>query len=158
MEENVLEEQTEEVNAPNETAIDAQTAESEPQPIEANEEAISEAEEEAVDFAALAAADLAELKAQFPALGGIHSLAALSDPVRYAELREFGLSPKEAYLATGGTPRRASDNRAHLFSAVPRTSASASEPISAAQMAEARRLFSDLSDAQIYKLHKKVSN
>lgn len=111
-----------------------------------------------IDYAALAAEDLAELKAQFPSLKSLSSLAALSDPVRYAELRECGLSPKEAYLAIGGTPRRASDNRAHLFSAVPRASATAPEAISAAEMAEARRLFADLSDAQIYKLHKKVSN
>ncbi len=114
--------------------------------------------EKDVDYAALAAEDLAELKAQFPALKELPSLAALSDPVRYAELRDMGLSPKEAYLATGGTARRRSDNRAHLFSAVPRASALATNLPSSAEMAEARRLFSNLSDAQIHRLYKKVTN
>ena len=116
------------------------------------------AEEDAVDYAALAAEDLADLKAQFPALKSLPSLAALSDPVRYAELREMGLSPKEAYLAIGGTARRKSDNRAHLLSAVPRASALANGLPSNAEMAEARRLFSNLSDAQIHRLYKKVTN
>ena len=118
----------------------------------------TENEEDAVDYAALAAEDLADLKAQFPALKSLPSLAALSDPVRYAELREMGLSPKEAYLAIGGTARRRSDNRAHLLSAVPRASALANGLPSNAEMAEARRLFSNLSDAQIHRLYKKVTN
>lgn len=118
----------------------------------------TENEEDIVDYAALAAEDLADLKAQFPALKSLPSLAALSDPVRYAELREMGLSPKEAYLAIGGTARRRSDNRAHLLSAVPRASALANGLPSNAEMAEARRLFSNLSDAQIHRLYKKVTN
>lgn len=125
--------------------------------IEQETEASPEEAEE-IDYAALAAEDLAALKAQFPALKSLSSLAALTNPVRYAELRELGLSPKEAYLASGGTPRAIRDNRSHLLSAVPRTSAAAAEGISVSEMAEARRLFSDLSDAQIYKLHKKVTN
>lgn len=127
-------------------------------PTEPAENAGDEAETEAVDYAALAAEDLAALKAQFPALRELSSLAALSDPVRYAELREMGLSPKEAYLATGGTARRASDNRAHLLSAVPRQGALATNLPTAEQMAEARRLFSNLSDAQIHRLYQKVTN
>ena len=118
----------------------------------------TENEEDTVDYAALAAEDLADLKAQFPALKSLPSLAALSDPVRYAELREMGLSPKEAYLAIGGTARRRSDNRAHLLSAGPRASALANGLPSNAEMAEARRLFSNLSDAQIHRLYKKVTN
>lgn len=152
MEDIVLEEQAE-------TALEVTQAASDDLPsIDRDTDAVPDETPAEIDYAALAAEDLATLKAQFPALKNANSLAVLPDPVRYAELRECGLSPKEAYLATGGTPRKASDNRAHLFSAVPRASASASEPISASEMAEARRLFSDLSDAQIYKLHKKVSN
>lgn len=129
-----------------------------PQEPTENADGAAEAEEEAVDYAALAAEDLAALKAEFPALRQLTSLAALSDPVRYAELREMGLSPKEAYLATGGTARRASDNRAHLMSAVPRQGALAANLPTAEQMAEARRLFSNLSDAQIHRLYQKVTN
>ena len=125
---------------------------------EENEDPLIEEAEDSVDYAALAAEDLAELKAQFPALKELPSLAALPNPVRYAELRDMGLSPKEAYLATGGTARRRSDNRAHLLSAVPRASALATNLPSGAEMAEARRLFSNLTDAQICKLYKKVTN
>ena len=125
-------------------------------PLEAPEE--NEIEKDAMDYAALAAEDLAELKAQFPMLKTLSSLASLPDPVRYAELRDMGLSPKEAYLATGGTARRKSDNRAHLLSAVPRASALASNLPSSEEMAEARRIFSNLSDAQIHRLYKRVTN
>lgn len=118
----------------------------------------SEQAEEAIDYAAVAAEDLSELRAQFPALRALPSLAALADPVRYAELREMGLSPKEAYLAIGGTARRKSDNRSHLLSSVPRSSALAENLPSGEEMAEARRLFSNLSDAQIHRLYKKVTN
>lgn len=125
---------------------------------EENADTVEDESEETVDYAALAAEDLAELKAQFPALKELPSLAALPNPVRYAELRDMGLSPKEAYLATGGTARKRSDNRAHLLSAVPRSSALATGLPSGAEMAEARRLFSNLTDAQICKLYKKVTN
>lgn len=121
-------------------------------------EATDEAPPEEVDYAAVAQADLEDLKGQFPALGTLASLTELPDPIRYAELRELGLSPREAYLATGGTPRRKSDNRTHLFSSVPRTSARGRDLPSSEQMAEARRLFSDLNDTEIYRLFKKVSN
>lgn len=116
------------------------------------------AEDTPIDYAALAAEDLKALKSQFPALRELSSLASLSDPIRYAELREMGLSPKEAYLATGGAVRKPTDNRAHLLSAVPRASALTATPISGDEMAQARRLFSDLSDAQIHQLYKKVTN
>ncbi len=121
----------------------------------------TEAEEAALaaeDYEKIAKEDLAALKAQFPALAGLASLGALPNPVRYAELRELGLSPAEAYLATGGAPRKRSDNRAHLQSAVPRIGALGSTTLSAEEMAEARRLFSDLDDAQIHRLFKKVTN
>ena len=116
------------------------------------------AAEDAPDYAALASADLSALKEEFKHLTSLCSLAELPDPGRYGELRELGLTPKEAYLAIGGTVRRASDNRAHLTSAVPRTSALGADLPTAEQMAEARRIFTDLSDEQIYRLYKKVVN
>ena len=146
------------------------TAERAEAPTDATAEKASEAAEEqkaaeksaedadTINYAALAEADLAALKAQFPALEGITSLTMLDHPVRYGELRELGLSPKEAYLATGGHVRKKSDNRSHLYSAVPRASAAALGLPSAKEMEDARRLFSDLSDAQIHRLYKKVTN
>ena len=124
----------------------------------ARESAAEAAEEEATDYARLAAEDLLALKAQFPALRSLTSLLELPDAVRYAELRELGLSPREAYLATGGTPRQRADNRSHLLSAVPRRSALGTELPTSEEMAEARRLFADLTDAQIHRLYKKVMN
>ena len=116
------------------------------------------AAEDTPDYAALASADLSALKEEFAHLTSLCSLAELPDPGRYGELRELGLTPKEAYLAIGGTVRRASDNRAHLTSAVPRTSALGADLPTTEQMAEARRIFTDLSDEQIYRLYKKVVN
>lgn len=110
------------------------------------------------DYERIAAEDLSVLKAQFPALAALSSLVALPNPSRYAELRELGLSPAEAYLATGSIARKKSDNRAHLRSAVPRMGAVSATALTAEEMAEARRLFSDLSDAQIHRLYKKVMN
>ena len=112
---------------------------------------------EEADYEAVARADLDALKAQFPALSALTSLAELPDPARYGELRELGLTPREAYLAIGGAPKRKSDNRSHLFSSVPRTSAHGRDLPTSEQMAEARRLFSDLNDAQIHRLYKKVT-
>ncbi len=114
-------------------------------------------EAEEADYEAVARADMDALKAQFPALSALTSLAELPDPARYGELRELGLSPREAYLAIGGTPKRKSDNRSHLFSSVPRTSAHGRDLPTSEQMAEARRLFTDLNDAQIHRLYKKVT-
>ena len=138
-------------------SLEETAAEAIDEPSEEDAAPLEDEAEESVDYAALAAEDLAELKAQFPALKELPSLAALPDPVRYAELRDMGLSPKEAYLATGGTARRRSDNRSHLLSAVPRASALATNLPSGAEMAEARRLFSNLTDAQIHRLYKKVT-
>lgn len=152
------------------TATEAEASEAQPLSEEEAEAAAEEVTEEApeespetealteADFERIAAEDLEALRAQFPALRDISSLAALPDPSRYGELRELGLSPAEAYLATGGKPRRGSDNRAHLTSAVPRMGAIGTAALSTEQMAEARRLFSDLSDAQIHRLYKRVTN
>ena len=110
--------------------------------------------EEEADYEAIARADLEDLRAQFPSLS---SRTELPDPARYGELRELGLSPREAYLAIGGASRRKSDNRSHLFSSVPRTSARGRDLPSSEQMTEARRLFADLNDAEIHRLYKKVT-
>ncbi len=106
-------------------------------------------------------ADMEELKRDFPALSSITSLGELENPARYGELRELGLSAREAYLATT-TPKvqRALpyDNRSHLRSAIPRAHGGTGEQISAAEMREARELFSELSDSEIVKLYKKVNS
>ena len=110
---------------------------------------------DAVDYARVAAEDLVTLKAEFPELLELRDICELNNPLRYAALRDLGLSPAEAYLATAKrTPKR--DNRAHL-SAVGSISYAPQGTMTEAEMSAARELFSDISDAQIRKLYKKVT-
>lgn len=51
----------------------------------------------------------------------------------------------------------APDTRAHLTSSVPRTAASPKQLMTPAELREARELFSGLSDSEINRLYKKVT-
>ena len=108
------------------------------------------------DYAALAAADMRELCAQFPELTGKKSITELDNPLRYAALRDLGLTPGEAYLATAKRSPRY-DNRSHLQSAVPRGAASSEKELVGRELDECRELFFGLSDREIQKLYKKVT-
>ena len=112
---------------------------------------------ESLDYGQVARRDLEELKSLFPALLGLTSITQLDDPLRYAALRDLGLSPKEAYLATGGISIPAYDNRGHLSSAVPKMAAASKDEMSASQLSDARMIFHDLSDREIQRLYKKVT-
>ena len=108
-----------------------------------------------VDYAALAARDLGEIKRLAPALAGLSHLAELPNALRYAALRDAGLSVEEAlhaachaYLAP-----RAADNRAHLRSAVPIGAAGTPSRMTAAEMREARELFGDLTEGELERLY-----
>ena len=107
------------------------------------------------DYAALAARDLAELTEKFPEARQLSSIAQLPNALRYAQLRDLGLSPTEAYLATGRIKAPA-DNRAHLHSRVPRGSSDAGKDMRASELSSARELFSSLSDDEIRRLYKRV--
>lgn len=109
-----------------------------------------------IDYAALAKQDMEELKKDFPHLSGKTSIAELDNPLRYAALRDLGLTPREAFLATN-SPVTKYDNRSHLSGAVPRRAGSASDTLGANELMAARELFADLSDREIQKLYKKVS-
>ena len=110
----------------------------------------------ATDYDALAEADMKELKSLFPELHSADSIASLPNPVRYAALRDLGLSPREAYLATS-EPQRRYDNRSHLTSVVPHGAGGGASVMSARELDEARALFSGLSDREIRRLYKKVT-
>ncbi len=112
---------------------------------------------EAADYAALEAADMEVLKKEFPELAELCSLTELEHPARYGTLRELGLSPKEAYLATEHRRAKEVDNRSHLRSAIPHAVGTSGEVISASELAAARELFLGLSDHEIRKLYKKVT-
>ena len=111
---------------------------------------------EEADYETVARADLDALKAQFPALSALTSLAELPDPARYGELRELGLSPREAYLAT--RPRRTlQQSRAHLTSASPASRRAPAPAIPQRELRLARELFDGLSDTEIEALYKRVT-
>ena len=106
------------------------------------------------EFEALAAVDLAELKSEFPELRRLSHIAELENGSRYAALRELGLTPREAYLATSrGVP----DGRAHLSPAMPKPAGVPERAMSSRLFREARELFSDMSDGEIRALYKRVT-
>lgn len=111
-------------------------------------------EDDTTDYAVLAMRDLAELAEIFPEVRAKRSITELSNPLRYAALRDLGLTPKEAYLAT--EDRRVADNRAHLTSRVP-SSARAGSSLSGRELDMARELFSGLTEREIQRLYKKVN-
>jgi hypothetical protein len=119
-------------------------------------EALGEEEEKGTDYAALALSDMRELISLFPHLKGKKSVSELENPLRYAALRDLGLTPREAYLATASHTAHY-DNRSHLRSAVPIGAGAMGQSMSARELEEARELFSGLSDRDIQKLYKRVT-
>jgi hypothetical protein len=111
---------------------------------------------DAVSYEELARRDLEEIRSKFPEARGLRSITALPNALRYAELRDLGLSPTEAYLATGRL-RPASDNRAHLNSKVPKGSSERGSFMKLSELNSARELFSSLSDEEIQRLYKRVN-
>lgn len=109
----------------------------------------------AVDYDEIIRSDILELRSRFPELSGIEGITDLDNPIRYAELRDLGLSPREAYLATSER-RQKPDTRRHLSSAVPKRAAMPAG-LSQSELSEARELFSGLSDAELNRLARRVN-
>ncbi len=123
-----------------------------------NPKIIPEGEEEfrAEEINAELEADLAELAEEFPETAAVSNIAELRCGSRYSELRELGLSAREAYLATA--PRAAlPDTRAHLSDSFPRPSRSPRTAMTRAELHEAREIFAGLDDSQIMELYRKVT-
>lgn len=112
-------------------------------------------EEATVDYATVVKADIAELSAEFTELKDLTDITELENPLRYAALRDLGLTPAEAYLATTKN-RHKKDNRSHLFG-MPMVSSAHSAAMPEGELEAAREIFTDISDAQIRKLYKKVT-
>ena len=129
--------------------------------VEGAEADVAEDEESATygesepDYEAIIKEDIATLKAEFPELGGIEDITDLHNPLRYAALRDLGLSPAEAYLATA--KRVKTDTRAHLKSAHGRSAAPAGSAMSYAELATARELFPGKNDRELARLYKRVT-
>ena len=102
----------------------------------------------------LAKDDLDAIRREFFEAKEIKSLKELDNPIRFAELRELGLTPREAYLAT--KKPRAIDNRRHLSGTAPRPATSPRASMTASELSHARELFSGMTDGEIQSLYKRV--
>ena len=108
-----------------------------------------------IDYAEILTSDMNELSGELFA-GEEIKITDLKNPTRYGALRDLGLTPKEAFLASGGRIEKL-DNRSHLRPSVPRSIAAAFSEIPRAHLDAARELFSDLNDGEIKALYKKVT-
>ena len=107
------------------------------------------------DYAALAADDLRRIKCMAPSLAGLTHLAELPNALRYAALRDAGLSVEEAPYAAcpPSVPPQAAATAALLRPAVPIGAAGTPSRMTAAEMREARELFGDLTEGEIERLY-----
>ncbi len=110
---------------------------------------------EPIDYEALIKSDVAQLRAEFPELARITDVTDLNNPLRYAALRDLGLTPAEAYLATA--KRTSRDTRAHLKAAHGRNAAASEITMSPFELAAARELFPGKNDAELQRLYKRVA-
>ena len=97
-------------------------------------------------------AEITALKESFPELLGIDSLGALKNPEKYEKFRRMGLTPTEAYMASG-------EHRLAVrgIPASPLSVARRSEGIPDRQLRMAREIFTGLTDVEIQALYKRVT-
>ena len=104
----------------------------------------------------MAEEDLAEIKRLDPSYAPAAHLGELPFARRFAELRDLGLSVKEALAAA--SPRFQSyDGRAHLRAVAPRGARAPEGVLDRDRMKEAKLLFSGLSEGEINALYRRVS-
>ena len=113
------------------------------------------------------ASDLNELHSLFPETKDIAKFENIPNCRRYAELRDKGLSVKEAYSAANPDARREAvvnsvkqqtinASQSHLRSNVPIASKDTSVKITRAEMNQMRELFPEKSDKELVALYKKT--
>ena len=113
--------------------------------------------------------DLAEIHAAYPETKAYKSVREFPQLERFAQLRDAGLSAKEAYIASHPDSVRASvataarqqarnEGKSHLHSSVPKGARDRSVVISKKQLAEYRELFPEKSDKEIIALYKQASS
>ena len=111
--------------------------------------------------------DLNELHTLFPETKNVLKFENIPNCRRYAELRDKGLSVKEAYSAANPDGRRdaiassvkqqtINASKSHLKSNVPIASKDTSVKITRGEMAQMRDLFTDKSDKELIALYKKT--
>lgn len=96
--------------------------------------------------------DIEELKKSFTELADLKSTGELLYPEKYEKFRALGLSPAEAFLATGQAlkPKRVTPSS-------PISVARQRDGIPGRELKFAREIFTDLCDREIQELYKKVS-
>lgn len=115
----------------------------------------------------MVASDLNELHSLFPETKDIAKFENIPNCRRYAELRDMGLSVREAYSAANPDARREAvvnsvkqqtinASKSHLRSNVPIASKDTSVKITRAEMDQMRELFPDKSDKELVALYKKT--
>lgn len=107
------------------------------------------------DYSRLAEEDILAIRESFAEAREYKSIAELDDPKRFCELRDMGLSVREAYLATRRPPHY--DNRAHLIGAAPKSAGGPVSSMTSRELESARDLFGGLSDSEIQSLYRRVS-
>ena len=80
----------------------------------------------------------------------------VTDNERYVQLRDLGLSAKEAFLAIGAAVRKP-DNRSHLISSVPKSAAAPRSQMTRSELECARSIFEGMDELEIKRLYKKVT-
>lgn len=163
MQENFIE--AEESNKAEEVATYEDVSQAELAEKEEKEEPIPEGEAESPDYESLAKEDLNEIKRLFPNLSELSDIRELDNLSRFGELRDSGLSVKEAFMATNYNRLLASlaekaarsDGKSHLRSAVPTVSAPPAASMNAEELRSAREIFGNLTDKEIENLYKRVS-
>ena len=138
----------------NEAVAEANEGEKEDTPPTDGDQAPTQSASE-TDYERLEREDIVELCREFPELK-IDSLTELDNPLRYGALRDMGLTPTEAYLAT--RKRQRANTRAHLTPAAPSGAAFGVGSMSRAELEMARELFYGMSDSQINALYKRVNS
>lgn len=112
-------------------------------------------------------ADLSEVQALYPETKQYGDIEDIPNFRRFAELRDMGLSPKEAYIAANPDAARESvaaavkqgalnDTKKHLRSSVPKGAKDGSVRMSRAEFAEWRELFPGKSDKEIVALYRQT--
>jgi len=118
-------------------------------------------------FQQKAAQDLAEIKAAFAGLDDVQTILDLPNFQRFAQLRDMGLSPKEAYIAANPEGVRSQvadatrkktleDSKAHLKSSVPKGSRDSGVRMTRSELQTWREMFPGKSDKEIVKLYRET--
>lgn len=112
-------------------------------------------------------ADLSEVQALYPETKQYGDIEDIPNFRRFAELRDMGLSPKEAYIAANPDAARESvaaavkqgalnDTKKHLRSSVPKGAKDGSVRMSHRELAEWKELFPGKSDKEIVALYRQT--